>query len=262
MAINGVIVYFPWGAGGNFVKNIINIDTQFEFIDDNPNLVEYFTKESRYNWLVNYYRQIVTPDSWLVREWSIRNKLYNRYYLNNGPGYWNPNKKLVYDCHGDKSSTEAIIEDRKLQLWDIAGVARGIKEEQISPWSLQDCHHVFLIPNDVEYITKIYNSKNPTINQFEYKEPELKNRQQLALAANKEMTENLLELHTHLTVNNKIVYKHTADDLYTENGWKLVDSILSDLGIDVATDQVKSLHSLWLDGTKQVYSNYFGSYLK
>ena len=54
MAINGVIVYFPWGAGGNFVKNIINIDTQFEFIDDNPNLVEYFTKESRYNWLVNY----------------------------------------------------------------------------------------------------------------------------------------------------------------------------------------------------------------
>ena len=32
--MNGVIVYFPWGAGGNLVKNIIAIDPRFEFIDE------------------------------------------------------------------------------------------------------------------------------------------------------------------------------------------------------------------------------------
>ena len=165
--MNGVIVYFPWGSAGNLVKNIINIDTRFEFLDSNKIDGKYTDTESRYKFLIDYYNKEVTPDTWLPREWSIRAKFYNRYYENGNSVYWNPDKLLTYDCHGGGTELENILSGAYLKHWNRHQVSTGIIEEKLSSWTLQECVHIFLIPSDVSLTTEIYNSKNPTINQFE-----------------------------------------------------------------------------------------------
>ncbi|NDH69523.1 MAG: hypothetical protein EBY22_16840, partial [Gammaproteobacteria bacterium] len=101
--MNNIILYFPWGGGGNLVRNIISIDLRFEFLDDQWPDRDYPTANSRYEFLLSYYNRPVEPSTWLPREWGQRGKIQNRYYRDGKIAHWNPGKLLVYDAHGSQA---------------------------------------------------------------------------------------------------------------------------------------------------------------
>ena len=261
MAVNNVILYFPWGAGGNLIRNIITLDTRYEFYDDQQFQGAYPTIESRYEWVFNYYNQPISSETWLKREWSIRDRLYHKYYDNSGPAYWNPDALLVYDCHGDPADLKPIQDDIHLKHFDRFQISAGNKSEQDSPWGLHDCNHIFLIPVDVIKITEIYNSKNPVINQLDQNE-DIEYRRKNALAINQTMTMRLKAFHYDLVRQNKSVLTYDADALFLDSGVDIILDVVAKFNLNIPLSYIKTLHSKWLQDTREVYYNYFNRELK
>jgi len=242
MAVNSVIVYFPWGAGGNLVRNIITLDTRFEFLDDQEFNGSYPLATDRYKWLKAYYQASVTPDTWLQREWSIRQKLYNRYYQGNIQ-YWNPEYLIAYDCHGEDREVNTIKQNGYLDSYD-----QNMPTQQ-SAWRIQECQHIFLISNNVKLITDIYISKNPVLNQFDYID-QFDVRTTRALETNNKLTANLKELLQTLGAPTYI-----AEELYS--GPNLLKDIVNQLQLDIPYSYINELHSIWLQSTREIYYNYY-----
>jgi hypothetical protein len=234
-----VVVCFPWGAGGNLIRNIIGLDPEFEFCTD---------KADRYKWLYDYYTKPVTSETWLQREWSIRQQFYNKYYLG-GITYWNPEYLLAYDCHGTSIEISAIETNNQLLCYDRYKIDRNQRTEQVSPWRLQDCEYIFVLPNNINSITDIYHSKNPSLNQFNHI-VELE-RKKYALDANSKLHNNLQ------TLANKLVNKHTyiAEDLFQSPN--IILDIVSKLNLNISAQQITNIHSKWLQTTREVYYNYY-----
>ena len=237
--MNGVIVYFPWGAGGNLIRNIINLDRRFEFCNE---------ETDRYTWLLNYYSRPITPDAWLEREWSIRQQFYNKYYQG-CISYWNPNWLLAYDCHGSDQEIKAIINNNQLLCYDRYRIDRNMRSEQPSPWKLQDCEHIFLLPKNIELITDIYHSKNPSLNQFSHI-VEL-GRKKHALDANIKLNTNLQSLADKLSKK----YQYVSEDLFRSPD--LISDIAVKLKLNISVQQIENIHSKWLQSTREVYYNYY-----
>ena len=259
MALNGVIVYFPWGAGGNFVRNIITMDTRFEYLDDKDPMQMYSTVEERYQHLLSYYSQDVAPDTWLKREWSIRFRLHARYYENSSIIYWNPDSLWAVDVHGTGDEISNILYNRQLKCYDRYKIDRGERTEQISPWTIKQCEHVFLLPEteeDTRIMAEIYNSKNPSINQFDTIE-NLDHRRDSNIAAITTMTKKLKELESHLSDDGRSVQHINFKDLYQDDGYTVVNNIIDTLSLQIPKDYIKTLHHLWLQSTRDVYYTYF-----
>jgi hypothetical protein len=243
MAVNSVIVYFPWGAGGNLVRNVIGLSTEFEFIDDQLSNSNYPTLESRYQYLVEYYQKPVTSEDWLQREWAIRQPVHNRYFSSNGIGYWNPDYKLVYDIHGTEDEINSILADRQLECFDRSGIAEGRIREQLSPWTVQQCNHVFLLPNNLAVFNKIYTSKNP--------------KQSLNVAAteNAVYVKRLQQLVDTLKSNHRQVSVHQAELLFCDTGYLLLEEICSSINLSIPLNFLKDIHAIWLQSTRDLYYN-------
>lgn len=247
-----VIIYFPWGGGGNFLKNLITINPEFDFIDDKE-----FTDEiepgfeSRYKFFLKYYTP-VPGEEWLSREWKIRKKFFGRYYQGGGINYWNPWARTAFDCHGSPEELERINSGERLHCYDRTRIDRGEISDELSPYCLRDCKHVFLLPDNNKLITDIYLSKNPALNQFDESVP-LQIKKDRAYLINKFRNYRLREFAETLPAN---VYKYSADQLYTDLGAKLVSGIFEDLGIEMPTNIVDDLHKIWLSNTRQIYSAY------
>jgi hypothetical protein len=252
--MKGVIVYFPWGAAGNLVRNIITIDPRFDFFDNLEFRAAYPTAEERFNWLLAYYQQPMDPTKWLQREWSIRQRLHTCYYTNNTIQFWNPDALVAYDCHGEEHEIDEILANQNLRCYDQHRISTGERAEQISTWRLQDCNHVFLLPADTKLIAEIYNSKNPALNQLN---GTLQEKQTAALGAINAMSNRLSSLVDPLVTNGGKVGIYTADTLYSATGYKTIYDIVTELRLDITLSQVKTLHSIWLQSTKEVYYNYF-----
>jgi hypothetical protein len=252
--MKGVILYFPWGAAGNLVRNIITIDPRFDFFDDKEFRDSYPTATDRYNWLLEYYQRLMAPALWLQREWSIRQKLHTCYYTNNRIQFWNPDALVAYDCHGQEHEIDEILSNQQLRCYDRHRIATGERDEQLSTWHLQDCNHVFLLPSNTKLIAEIYNSKNPSLNQLN---GSLQEKQTAALVAINAMSNRLSSLVDPLITNGSKVNIYTADTLYTANGYDIINDIVTNLHLEVTLHQIKTLHSIWLQSTKEVYYNYF-----
>jgi hypothetical protein len=260
MAMNGVIVYFPWGGAGNLVKNVITLDTRFEFLDDQSYAGEYPTQESRFNWLYEYYSRPVEPETWLPREWSIRTKSHAKYYVNNEITYWNANKLVVYDVHGEENELDNNLKRGTLQHFDRVRIEMGQVQEQDSTWRLTDCEQVFLIPKNIKLITEIYNSKNPTINQLEH-EGDLAYRQQEAQIINNTMSQRLVDLQHHFDSCGVKHHDYVADELYKTTGADALLDITAKLNLTISEEYVRMIHSVWLSSTNAVYTKYFNKEL-
>jgi len=234
-----VVVCFPWGAGGNLVRNIISLDSRYEFCSET---------DHRYQWLLDYYREPVTPDTWLKREWSIRQQFYNRYY-SGGIAYWNPDWLLAYDCHGTDQEIKIIQQNHQLPCYDRYRIDQGLRPEQTSPWHLQDCEYIFVIAKNIETITSIYYSKNPVLNQFSHVDES--QRQHHALSTNQQLNKNLIDLSN--TIKNKHVY--CAEDLLASSD--LVLDVVSKLKLSIPKENIETIHSTWLKSTHEVYYNYY-----
>ena len=121
--MNHVVLHYPFGAGGNFVKNCINLDPKYDSFwaqDRDTELIEYYKDRSR---------------KWLEREWDVRQHLlpyYNVPVIKHMPD----DKNIVFDCHGDQLELEYWLENRNM-----------------------DIKHIFILPDDIEWCAKMYRVK-------------------------------------------------------------------------------------------------------
>jgi len=253
MALNGVIIYFPWGAGGNLVKNILSLDTDFEFIDDQPFNGEYPDAESRYAFLRRYYLQRVNSETWLNREWTIRRAPHNKYFYMNGVGYWNPDCKLIYDIHGTPEEIMSITLDQHLRCFDRISIQEGRREEQLSEWTIQECDHVFLLADNIQNFTDIYASKNADLDKtnrkFNIRLLEEATRQ------NESYDTRLRYLMNHLQTRNRHVLEYTAEALFRDDGYVMIEDIRDKLGLTISSEYLRDIHAIWLQSTRDLYYN-------
>jgi hypothetical protein len=257
MAVKSVIVYFPWGAGGNLVKNICTLDTKFDWFDQHQYRPEIPpTQSERYRFMVDYYSGSATPESWLDREWSVRGKYLAKYYDQSCIAYWDPEWITVYECHGQIEEIDRIVDPAPLKIFDRTRVDRTEIEEQLSAWHLNECRHVFLLPKDLHLITDIYQSKNPELNQIN-PNGTAESRRKQAYIINRLMTLRLSELAEQLEQQGQQVYKYTADDLFNSAGHQLLQAVVSDLQLDIPPNITRPIHAAWLLGTQQVYKQYW-----
>ena len=103
-------------------------------------------------------------------------------------------------------------------------------------------------------ITKIYNSKNPTINQLESVQ-DLHRRRQQAEINNVRMCKRLNNLAAQLRMSDKQVYVYDCAELYRNPN--TIKDIVSSMELAVNHNYIDSIHSVWLQSTQQVYYNYF-----
>jgi hypothetical protein len=257
MAVKSVIVYWPWGAGGNLVKNICTLDTDFDWFDQHqyrPAIPP--TQDERYHFLLDYYSESITPALWLEREWSIRGRYLAKYYDNNCIQYWDPEWTTAYECHGQIEEIDRIMDSAPLKIFDRTRVDRAEIPDQFSNWHLNECRHVFLLPKDLHLITDIYQSKNPDLNQIN-PNGTAESRRKQAYIINRLMTLRLTELADTLQEQQQQVYKYTADDLFNSTGHQLLHAMVSDLQLDIPLDKVQNTHSAWWSSTQQVYKQYW-----
>lgn len=260
MAVNNVVLYFPMGSGGNIVRNILSLDTRFEFLDNEEFQLAYPTVDSRYKFLTDYYNIPVDSSSWLKREWNIRTRLYTQYYISNKIEYWNTDEHTIYMIHGTSDELLSIGFDKQLRCYDRTKIDNGEREEMLSPWTLQDCTHIFLLPDDIDKITKIYYSKNYTLNQFSHID-NLDARQREAELLNRITNSQLHDCMEFLIRKNKTVHCYRAEDLFNDTGAEIILDIASKLNLTIPVEYVENLHSNWLTSTKTLYYNAFNKEL-
>jgi hypothetical protein len=256
--MRNVILYFPWGAGGNLIRNIISLDPTFEFYDDNVYQLDLATANERYQWMLSYYQKPTTSADWLPREWSIRLIHKNKYYTNNKIAYWNPDFRLIYDTHGEAEEIAHIQENGCCLCFDRYRIGIGERPEQISNERLLDYQQIIIVPRDVELITEIYNSKNPTLKQLKHI-ADADTRYQQAEDRIVNQTKNIIKFYNELTASGKQVLQYYAEDLFQS---ETVDDIVAQLGANISKEYTKTLHSQWLQSTMNVYYNYYNREMK
>jgi len=238
------------GAGGNLLRNIFSLSPKYEMLSEDKAPMEQHLKEQ---FMLGYYSQSINSDTWLKREWSIRQGLYTKYYEAGLPTYWNPESLIAYDNHG-----AILIKDigNHLSHWDRYKINEGTITEQISPWALQDCSHVFITTDNLNLLAEIYNSKNPTIDQF-VKLTDFNQRYQEFLLVNGTLHNNLLKLSDWLIQNNKQIYNISVQDLFTDSGHIAIRTLAASLNLTINQSVIQQIHHLWLQSTREVYYNYF-----
>jgi hypothetical protein len=240
------------GSGGNLLKNIFSLAPGHEMLDYNRVPLP---QEQKQQFLVDYYNQSVDNDTWLRREWSIRTGLYLRYYNNNIPAYWNPGHDMVYDNHGVLAPQDL---SHHMRHYDRFKINSGEMSEQISTWSLQDCHHVFLLANNLNELAEIYNSKNPTIDQYLDRIPELQDRYQEFLIENYNYYQNILAVRAAVGAPHDLDYR----ELFADAGGHAIVQLATALGLAIDHDMINQLHRNWLQSTRSLYYNYHNRELK
>ena len=259
--MKNIIIFFPLGAGGNFVRNVMSLDTTFEFFDDSPFYIEYPTAEGRFEFLKKYYQTPVTPNTWLDREWTIRTGAQIRYFENNTIAYWNPHAKSIYLIHGEHEEMYNIYLDKKLSNFDKSGMKLGNDVERISPKGLQSCSNLFILPRDIELTSKIYASKNGKLNQFDQSIP-VDERFKMASNHNKRLLLSLEDYKTYITQRSDKCITIAVEDLLVESGADLLDDICYRMNVNVPAHMIRELHSLWLQSTRDLYYTSYGEELK
>jgi hypothetical protein len=243
MEIKNIIIHFPWGAGGNLIRNCLILDNRFEF-DENTADTE------RYQYLYNYYQTPVTSKTWLDREWQFRGKLYGKYYEHPGViTYWNPYKSLVYLSHDAQFEINSIMSGEFLKTNKFYNSL-----QKISHWTLLDCEHIFLIPTDWKRISEVYISKYKKDSAFT---DTIEERINKCYLDNKFIIETQIEISNRLSNLHKSVLIYDPSQLFTPNGFEMIMTIIDQLKLSVSKNQVKTLHQTWLQQTKQIYFEFY-----
>lgn len=226
--IKNIVLHFPWGAGGNFIRNCLLLDDRYEF-DHQQNTIE-----ERYNFLVKFYQASVTQENWLDNEWKgPRSFLYTQYYETPVTKIldWHPHSNVIYISHGQDNEIQSIIDNIELDL-----------------------NHVFLIPSNKKFITEVYVSKSPKQDgHLRGTAPERLTNVELYI---KTLDEAHANLQTQLIDQDKPVYNYDVNHLFNDTGYQLVLQIAQDLSVTIPEDLVKQLHNIWLTQTKKLYNTF------
>jgi hypothetical protein len=232
------------GSGGNLVRNILSLAPNFELLG-----FDRMPVDNKSEFLIDFYKQDVSSDTWLSREWSIRQALYNRYYVGNIPAYYNPPYNLVYDNHGILQSTNL---DNHLLHYDRYRVNKGMIEDKTSEFSLRDCAHVFVTYDNLDTLAKIYNSKNPSIDQYSHLSLDKEQRLQQFKEQNFDWYQNIIEISE--IVDRKEL---SGEVLFTDDGVDMIMSIIKSLDLSIDENKVHQIHTQWLQSTREIYYNYY-----
>jgi hypothetical protein len=230
MEIKNTIIHFPWGAGGNFIRNCLLLDDCYEFDGQHRDTL------ARYNFLMDYYQQELTQDTWLAREWSgPRGYLYNTYYNTPGIINWSTKNNVIYLNHCQDNEMQSIMDN-----------------------ILLDLKHVFLMPTNLQLIAEIYVSKNPedTGHLCGNTVEKIKNTTLYI----KYLKENQTMLAEQLKKQNQPNYIYDVDYLFDNNGFELILDIANHLLMNVPRAMAQDLHRLWINKTKFVYNNFFSNH--
>ena len=234
MEIKNIILHFPWGAGGNFVRNCLLLDKRYEFDHSSRNT------EERYKYLLDFYQQPTTSLTWLKNEWrGPRRYLYNTYYENAATiKNWSVGKNVIYLSH-----------------------CQGNELLPIQDNILLDLYHVFLIPTNTEFISKIYYSKNPNGREnLQFTGSDINEEIKNLILTIEELKTNQIQLLEELKQQNKSSYVYNADRLFENNGFELILDIADRLSIHVPQQMVQNLHRIWINKTKFLYNNFFSNH--
>ena len=259
--MNNIIIYFPLGAGGNLIRNIISLDTAFEFYDGSPFHREYVTTQERFDFTQKFYQESVTPDTWLDREWRIRTALHVRHYEENGIAHWNPDARSVYLIHGETAEMYNISINKQLTNFNRSAIEIGNAVESVTKKGLWSCYHLFVIPDNIDLFTKIYATKNGTLNQFNVAN-DVAARYHRAEMHNRNLNFKLLEFQKFIQNQSNRTITIRAEDLFVESGAEKLIKLLPNLGAKVPDNMITTIHSIWLQSTKQLYYNSYGEELK
>jgi hypothetical protein len=232
------------GSGGNLVRNILSLAPNFELLG-----FDRMPVTDKTQFLIDFYKQEVSAETWLSREWSIRQALYNRYYANNIPAYYHPPYNIVYDNHG---LLQAKSLDNHLLHYDRYQVNNGLIQDQVSKFTLRDCIHVFISYDDLDSLAKIYNSKNPTLDQYEHLSLEKEQRLQYFKEQNFAWYQNIIEISK--LVDGK---EFTGEVLFTDSGADTIMSLVGVLDLEINENEVHQIHAQWLQSTREIYYNYY-----
>lgn len=255
MAVNNIIVYFPWGAGGNLIKNLCSIDYSFDFFDEHDFRLPDQSPQERFEFLIDYYYRPISDDEWLKREWAIRKKYSAKYHNNGTIQYWDPAYRTMYECHGLEEELAGILAPTPLRCFDRTRIDAGEIADTPSPWLLADCQHVFLLPDNIQLITDIYHSKNSRLEQLHPNTPDASKKKHLFLL-NRLMTLRLENFSKTLEDRGCEVYKYCADTLFTDAGAQLINHIFQDTAVTVPEEYVTKIHSKWLQDTRDIYQQF------
>ena len=233
MEIKNIVLHFPWGSGGNFIRNCLLLDDRYEFDHVGRN------SQERYRYLIDFYQQPTSMSNWLSNEWrGPRGYLYRTYYETPGVKiiHWSAKNNVVYINHCQDNELSSMMDNIFLDL-----------------------KHVFLIPSDCQLISEIYVSKNP-------KDDRHLSGTTVEKIANttsyiKYLKQNQIMLLEQLEKQNQTTCSYSVDRLFDENGFELVSDIARDLLIHVPKSMVQNLHQLWINKTKFLYNDFFYNHL-
>jgi hypothetical protein len=229
MEIKNIVLHFPWGAGGNFIRNCLLLDDRYEFDQLGRN------SQERYRYLIDFYQRPTSVSNWLDNEWQgPRGYLYRIYYETPGVQiiHWSAKNNVVYITHCQDNELSSIMNS-----------------------ILLDLKHVFLIPVDCQLISEIYVSKN-TVNDRHLPGTTVEKIANTTLYI-KYLKENQMMLQEQLKKQNQTYLVYNVDRLFDENGIELVMDIIKDLSMDIPKIMVEHLYQLWIKKTKLLYNDFF-----
>ena len=142
---------------------------------------------------------------------------------------------------------------RSLKCYDRAGIDAGRKQEQVSTWTIQECDHIFLMAENIQVATDVYASKNHDLDK---KHTKFQQRfLDEATRQNVFYNDRLTSLRKHLQDRNRNVYSYTIEHLFRDDGYLIIEDIKNNLDLNVPSEYVQELHSIWLNSTKELYYN-------
>jgi hypothetical protein len=219
MEVKNIVLHFPWGAGGNFLRNCLLLDLRYEFdwVDR--------TTEQRYQHLVNFYQQCFTQENWLAREWSgSRGWLYQKYYKKDNTFDWNTKQPVIFVSHGEEPLMSSLSGNQSLE-------------------------HVFLFPSDSQFIAEIYVSKSPKIDSH------LKGSVPERVSNTIDHIHRFCRTQEIFISKCKNPKVYDANRLFDDNGHQLIANIALALSLQIPSVQL--LHQLWNDQNKKLHSTLF-----
>jgi hypothetical protein len=219
--IKNIVLHFPWGAGGNFVRNCLLLDSRYEFDWEDR------TTEQRYQHLVEFYQWNYTQQNWLLKEWAgPRGWLYQKYYKEDHTFNYNTDQPVIFVSHGETALIESMLTTTHLE-------------------------HVFLTASDPEFIAKTYVSKSPQADG--HLRGTIPERVDSSVHHIKQFSKFVAPL-VH-SIDNPRMYD--ANQLFENHGYCTVLDIIHALDFKIESNLIEELHGIWNVQNKKLYRAMF-----
>ena len=127
--------------------------------------------------------------------------------------------------------------------------------QKYSAWTLLYCHHVFLIPTNVQLISQVYISKYKRDNPFT---DTVEDRLISYSGYIKTIIETMIYTSDQLQNSGRSVKIYDPSRLFVDTWYNLVLEIAKYFDLTVSEEHVKKLHEIWVMQTNKIYNEFYG----